>query len=120
MKLYGFMMSPYVYAGLVESSTHATSDPSSIFSRVATVFGRRLKVSRDQLLSAKRYGRFMFCRQMIVGLLRDHYNMSYSAIGLYMHRDHSTIINRYRRHIDYLETMLSYRQQYNDIMQEII
>lgn len=111
-------MSPYVYVGLASTIRQAI-DRSAIFSHVSSILCSHCGISLRQLLSRRRHYNLMMCRQMIVAILRDDYKFSYKLIGLYMQRDHSTIINRYRRHTDDYETTAGYSLNYDKIKDKI-
>ena len=113
------MMSPYVYVGLTDTLLH-TLDEGVIYSHIARTFSAAMGFSSRALLSHRRHRPLNICRQMIVAMLRDYYHFSYTSIGVHMHRDHSTIINRYRCHGNDYQTNGVYRRQYDNILKQIL
>ena len=113
------MMSPYVYVGLTDTLLH-TLDEGVIYSHISRTFSDAMGFSYRSLVTKSRRQPLMFCRQMIVAVLRDYHKFTYTSIGSYMRRDHSTILNRYAKHsLDY-ETNGVYRRQYDNILKQIL
>ena len=114
-----FTISPYVYVGLIDT-IRGRLNIGGIFSQVLNAFSSSLGLTSRAILSHRRHRPLNICRQMIVAMLRDYYHFSYTSIGVHMHRDHSTIINRYRCHGNDYQTNGVYRRQYDNILKQIL
>ena len=119
LQCYGSVMSPYVYVGLADTMLH-TLDEGVIYSHISRTFCDAMGFSLRSIASKSRRQPLMFCRQMIVSVLRDYYKFTYTSIARYMWRDHTTILNRYAKHgLDYATNGV-YCRQYDNILKQIL
>jgi len=55
------------------------------------------------LANKTREREYVHARQMLVALMREHYNIPYLRIALLLDRDHSTMIHNYKSHCDTMD-----------------
>ena len=113
------MMSPYVYLGL-DTTIRRSVDDRATFDRVLDLVAGLRSCSRSEILSRRRFRGFILCRQFIVAIMRDHFGTTYKRLGLFLRRDHSTIVHQYRRHGEDYATSDGYRLTYDNIRPQII
>ncbi len=94
-----------------------TWEPLTVMDKgVISFICSHLGESEDCLSKASRKRPKVFCRFLVAKYLRDVKNWSYTAIGTYMKRDHSTIIY-YTQEVEYLlDQVVSINQIYSDAL----
>ena len=66
--------------------------------RIALIVCDYLEIEHKQLISPKRYRNLVLARNMICAIVKHTSKMTYSEIGRYFHRDHSSIIHGVEMH----------------------
>lgn len=103
------MISPYVYVGLDHITVHHHA-PQILFDRVLQIVGKDFKLDRSKILSRRRWRDCVYARQVISYILRVHYRMTVTKIGILLDRDHSTIIHATNQHFNDYEWNGEYRE----------
>ena len=68
--------------------------PDAVISEVALM----LSLKPGDILRRGRHSELVMARMMITAILREKpYSMSYNAIGRYLRRDHTTVMDLWRR-----------------------
>ena len=73
----------------------------------------------NSITSQRRYKQAMYNRMLVYLIAHDVCQLSYSAIGRVLNRDHTTVINGVKRANGELQTNPAFRQDYIQLTQEV-
>ncbi len=79
-----------------------------------------LGVAKIHLTGKIRRSQIVDARQMYCTIMRNFTNLSLSAIGNTIYRDHSTVIHSLKKHVIKLEVDPAYSQGYTELLDSII
>ena len=73
----------------------------------------------NSILAPRRHKEAMYNRMLVYLIAHDYCQLSYSAIGRVLNRDHTTVIHGVKRAVDEYETNRDFRKDYIQLTQEV-
>lgn len=83
-----------------------------IFNKVLSVVCNFYRISYKLVLSKSRKHKFVLCRQVIMKLIYDNTEMTYNEIGLFLKKDHCTVMHGCKTIQDFIDTDMKFAWDY--------
>ena len=104
---------PYVWVGLSDNKPPRRTLLYDTFDKICELINSNFSFIDTNLLVRSRKKEYIQARQMLYGILREHYNAPYMYIGKKCDLNHSTIVHAYQAHENDLFTDPAYKKTYN-------
>jgi chromosomal replication initiator protein len=115
-------ISPYAFPGIRRTSLPTNFNHRKLAispKEVLEIVSKETFVSVEDILSESRKGDVIVARHILCGVLKRHYNYSFTFIGEMLDRDHTTIMSAVKNFTNRKENEEDFKDKTNRILEHI-